>query len=244
MTNEDFNWKRSAIQFVSGGVAGFVETGIMHPLDLVKTRLQLQKGPVKKNDPNYYTGIIDCFTKLSKQEGTLSFWKGILPPLIIETPTKSVRFTAFHHYKRLFSKGKDTTVPVYMTCGYLAGITESFVICPFEVVKVTQQANRGHISQTPSAWKTAMGIIEEEGFFGSRGIYRGLGPTMYRQSFFCAVYLGLFYPGREYFSKTGRPIVDSLIGLVLAVITGSCGSVVNIPFDVVKSVFRHLNQKI
>lgn len=68
----------------------------MHPLDLVKTRMQLQKGPIKKNDPNYYTGILDCFQKLQKQEGTLSFWKGLLPPLIVETPTKSIRVGGLH----------------------------------------------------------------------------------------------------------------------------------------------------
>lgn len=70
---------------------GFIEVGLMHPLDLVKTRMQLQKGPIKKKDPNYYTGILDCFQKLQKQEGTMAFWKGLLPPLIVETPTKSIR---------------------------------------------------------------------------------------------------------------------------------------------------------
>lgn len=34
--------KQAALQIVSGGSAGFVEVCIMHPLDLVKTRLQIQ----------------------------------------------------------------------------------------------------------------------------------------------------------------------------------------------------------
>lgn len=34
--------KLAALQIVSGGSAGFVEVCIMHPLDLVKTRLQIQ----------------------------------------------------------------------------------------------------------------------------------------------------------------------------------------------------------
>lgn len=38
--------KLAALQIVSGGSAGFVEVCIMHPLDLVKTRLQIQN---KKN---------------------------------------------------------------------------------------------------------------------------------------------------------------------------------------------------
>lgn len=34
--------KQAALQIVAGGSAGFVEVCIMHPLDLVKTRLQIQ----------------------------------------------------------------------------------------------------------------------------------------------------------------------------------------------------------
>lgn len=34
--------KQAALQITAGGSAGFVEVCIMHPLDLVKTRLQIQ----------------------------------------------------------------------------------------------------------------------------------------------------------------------------------------------------------
>jgi len=45
---------------------GFVEVSIMHPLDLVKTRFQIQRGP---EDPNRYTSIADCFKKMYRNEG-------------------------------------------------------------------------------------------------------------------------------------------------------------------------------
>lgn len=45
--------KQAALQIVAGGSAGFVEVCIMHPLDLVKTRLQIQNkksiGPIGKS---------------------------------------------------------------------------------------------------------------------------------------------------------------------------------------------------
>lgn len=37
--------KRAAMQVAAGGSAGFVEVCIMQPLDVVKTRLQLQSKP-------------------------------------------------------------------------------------------------------------------------------------------------------------------------------------------------------
>lgn len=50
--------KQAAIQIGAGGSAGFVEVCIMHPMDLVKTRFQLQVKPTitGTSDPTYYTG--------------------------------------------------------------------------------------------------------------------------------------------------------------------------------------------
>ena len=41
--------------------------------------------------------------KIYLTEGMLSFWKGILPPLIAETQKKAWKFTTFEQFKNLFS---------------------------------------------------------------------------------------------------------------------------------------------
>ena len=61
----------------------------MHPLDLVKTRFQIQSMPVKGLESQHYNGIFDCMKKMYKSEGLLSFWKGILPPILAETPKRA-----------------------------------------------------------------------------------------------------------------------------------------------------------
>lgn len=68
----------------------------MHPLDLIKTRLQIQtKSAPSAQDPKYYTGILDCFVKMYKYEGLTSYWKGIIPPILAETPKRAVKVTRF-----------------------------------------------------------------------------------------------------------------------------------------------------
>lgn len=47
--------QQAIIQIGAGGSAGFVEVCIMHPMDLVKTRFQLQV-KTKEYNPMYYTG--------------------------------------------------------------------------------------------------------------------------------------------------------------------------------------------
>lgn len=39
---------------------------VMYPLDVVKTRVQLQTG---KAGPDGYTGMVDCFQKIVRNEG-------------------------------------------------------------------------------------------------------------------------------------------------------------------------------
>lgn len=103
--------KQAEVQIGAGGTAGFVEICIMYPLDLVKTRLQLQASKPKglgASDPHYYTGIGNCFKKMYKHEGLTSFWKGILPPILIETPVRAVKFLTFEQHKKLFMFGSPT----------------------------------------------------------------------------------------------------------------------------------------
>ena len=56
--------KQAAIQIGAGGSAGFVEVCIMHPMDLIKTRFQLQV-KTTQSDPLYYTGECSAFNLLN-----------------------------------------------------------------------------------------------------------------------------------------------------------------------------------
>ena len=74
-------------------ITGCIEVSIMHPLDLVKTRFQVQSStPVAGQ--HHYTSIAHCMKTMYHTEGVFSFWKGILPPLFVETPKRAwkVRF--------------------------------------------------------------------------------------------------------------------------------------------------------
>jgi solute carrier family 25 (mitochondrial 2-oxodicarboxylate transporter), member 21 len=52
-------------QFAAGAIAGVTEILIMYPLDVVKTRFQLQVTGVGEQ----YTGMLDCVQKIVRKEG-------------------------------------------------------------------------------------------------------------------------------------------------------------------------------
>lgn len=90
----------------------------MHPLDLVKTRLQIQSGTSKSGTGVIYKGVFDCFKHMYKQEGITSYWKGIIPPILAETPKRAVKFFTFEQYKQVFLFGAPAPTPLVIALTY------------------------------------------------------------------------------------------------------------------------------
>ena len=81
-----------------------------------------------------YASVFDCFRQMIRAEGVASLYKGILPPLLAETPKRAVKFFTFEQYKILFTFGKAQPDALAFTlAGLGCGLTEAFVINPFEV---------------------------------------------------------------------------------------------------------------
>uniref|UniRef100_A0A8R1DXF8 Mitochondrial 2-oxodicarboxylate carrier n=1 Tax=Caenorhabditis japonica TaxID=281687 RepID=A0A8R1DXF8_CAEJA len=209
------------------GLSGLVEVCLMYPLDVVKTRLQL--GQQDK-------GMVDCFVKTYRHEGFGGFYKGILPPILAETPKRATKFFTFEQYKTLFTHS-DIPMPVTMSiAGLFSGLTEAVVICPFEVVKVRMQADRKtSVKEQRSTAAVAREIYKTEGF-GVSGLYRGIGATLGRHGAWNMVYFGLYHSCKEVIPDAKSNPTSNLIGRIgLGFTAGSLASVFNIPFDVAKS---------
>ncbi|KAL3874916.1 hypothetical protein ACJMK2_037868 [Sinanodonta woodiana] len=220
------------MQFAAGGCAGFVEVSIMHPLDLIKTRFQIQRGP---DDPNRYTSLVDCFKKMYRQEGALSFYKGILPPILAETPKRAVKFFTFERYKSLFSSGSYISPGLVFTIsGLCAGLTEAVVINPFEVVKVKLQAERSRFSDQKSTYATAREIVAKDGL-GFHGLNKGLTATLGRHGVFNMVYFGFYHNIKGIMPEYSDPLMEFGRKFLIGLCSGVLGSCINIPFDVAKS---------
>lgn len=227
-------YKRAAMQVAAGGSAGFVEVCIMQPLDVVKTRLQLQSKKTAKNEV-YYKGVFDCFAKMYKNEGVLSFWKGILPPVMVETPKRALKFVCFEQYKPLFMFGSPEPTPItFSLAGLGAGLTEAIVVNPFEVVKVAQQADRSHMKEAPGTWAVTRKIIQNGGF-GGRGLNKGVTATMGRNGVFNMVYFGFYHSVKNIVPAYEDNTKEFFRKVIIGFTSGTLASIINIPFDVAKS---------
>ncbi|OAL52828.1 mitochondrial 2-oxoglutarate/malate carrier protein [Pyrenochaeta sp. DS3sAY3a] len=85
--------KRTALAAAIAGLAGAV---ISLPFDFVKTRLQNQSMASSTNLP-VYSGTMDCFTKVMRQEGALRFYRDFWPYFMRVAPHSYVFIDPFSH---------------------------------------------------------------------------------------------------------------------------------------------------
>jgi solute carrier family 25 (mitochondrial 2-oxodicarboxylate transporter), member 21 len=75
-------------QFAAGAIAGVSEILVMYPLDVVKTRMQLQTSKTVAEEQ--YTGTFDALRKIVRQEGPSRLYRGIMAPIFMEAPKRYV----------------------------------------------------------------------------------------------------------------------------------------------------------
>ena len=85
------------LHFTAGFMAGFVATIIASPADVVKTRLM--------SSPDSYSGVVNAFTRMMKEEGPLSFYKGFVPNFMRLSLWSCTCFIAMEKFKIMFTGG-------------------------------------------------------------------------------------------------------------------------------------------
>ncbi|XP_035116255.1 mitochondrial 2-oxodicarboxylate carrier isoform X1 [Callithrix jacchus] len=208
-----------------------VEICLMHPLDVVKTRFQIQRCAT---DPNSYKSLGDSFRMIFQVEGLFGFYKGILPPILAETPKRAVKFFTFEQYKKLLGYVSLSPALTFTIAGLGSGLTEAIIVNPFEVVKVGLQANRNTFAEQPSTIGYARQIIKKEGW-GLQGLNKGLTATLGRHGVFNMVYFGFYYNVKNMIPVNKDPTLEFLRKFGIGLLSGTIASVINIPFDVAKS---------
>jgi len=219
-----------SVSFMAGAVAGISEILTMYPLDVVKTRVQLQDNTAKGADR--YNGMVDCFKKIIKNEGFSRLYRGIAAPIMMEAPKRATKFAANDEWGKIWKNffGQATMTPALsVLTGASAGATESFVVVPFELVKIRLQDKASKYNGMADVVKH---IVKTDGVLG---MYTGLESTLFRHIAWNAGYFGVIHQVKGALPKAETKqgaIVDDLIA---GSIGGTVGTILNTPFDVVKS---------
>lgn len=175
--------------FASVGAAGsaavFAVTFI-HPIDVVKTRLQVSgTGDGARNYKSL--GVTGTVRVVAAEEGVTAFWKGIQAAWMREASYTSLRIGLYGPIKEVMGVTPDSHFFLKFSAGSLAGALGSIVGNPFDVLKTRMMATEG--LEAPAFGKTAAEILKGQGI---AGFYRGIEANVMRAMVLNGTKMGVY----------------------------------------------------
>ncbi|XP_014504951.1 mitochondrial succinate-fumarate transporter 1 [Vigna radiata var. radiata] len=235
--NSNMHTKKSIppyMKAISGSLGGIVEASCLQPIDVIKTRLQLDRS-------GNYKGILHCGATISRTEGVRALWKGLTPFATHLTLKYALRMGSNAVFQSAFKDPETGKLSGHgrFLSGFGAGVLEAIVIVtPFEVVKIRLQQQKGlspELLKYKGPIHCARMIIREEGF---RGLWAGVAPTVMRNgtnqsAMFTAknAFDVLLWKKHEGDGKVLQPWQSMISGFL----AGTAGPICTGPFDVVKT---------
>ncbi|KAL1959999.1 hypothetical protein VTO42DRAFT_667 [Malbranchea cinnamomea] len=176
--NEKYGLSRSFNETIAGFTAGIVSTLAVHPLDMVKTRLQ-----VDKESASRIGSSLRVARQIAGNEGGIqAFYRGLTPNLVGNSVSWGLYFLFYGQIKDAMSKsyrpGRDGLGSVnYFIASGAAGILTAILTNPIWVIK-TRMLSTG--ARVPGAYASfSAGISEIYRTEGVRGFYHGLVPSLF-----------------------------------------------------------------
>mmetsp|Transcript_43979 Transcript_43979/g.101679 ORF Transcript_43979/g.101679 Transcript_43979/m.101679 type:complete len:292 (+) Transcript_43979:140-1015(+) len=225
---------------VYGGFASCCAETVTMPVDVVKTRLQMDGG---SGAAKMYAGSIDCASKLVKADGVGALFKGLPPALVRQSTYGSMRYGFYTPIRDMLGIEPGKPVPLWkkIVAGAGSGAIASALANPTDLVKVRMQTdgmNKGPDGNClPKKYNGMIHCffttIREEGVLS---LWKGVGPTVGRATALAAAELATYdevkmqFKANKVFTQDGLPLHIST-----ATIAGYVSTVASSPFDVVKS---------
>ncbi|KAH6987414.1 mitochondrial carrier domain-containing protein [Ilyonectria sp. MPI-CAGE-AT-0026] len=224
----------SSYNFALGSVAGAFGAFMVYPIDLVKTRLQNQRGGAQPGQ-RLYNNSLDCFQKVIRNEGFRGLYSGVLPQLVGVAPEKAIKLTV-NDLARGFLTDKEGKIPVWaeMVAGGSAGACQVVFTNPLEIVKIRLQV-QGEVAKsvegTPK--RSAMWIVKNLGLVG---LYKGASACLLRDVPFSAIFFPAYsHLKKDFFGESETHRLGVLQLLSSGAIAGMPAAYLTTPCDVIKT---------
>ncbi|CAN1296873.1 ADP,ATP carrier protein ER-ANT1 [Linum perenne] len=234
--------ERFYADFVMGGTAAVVSKSAAAPIERVKLLLQNQGEMMKRGQLRRpYMGIRDCFKRVLREEGMLSFWRGNQANVIRYFPTQAFNFAFKGYFKSKFgrSKEKDGYAKWFIgnvASGSAAGATTSLFLYHLDYARTRlgtdsrecrindRRQFKGLLDVYRKTWSSD-GIV---------GLYRGFGVSIIGITLYRGMYFGIYDTVKPILLvgslEQGNFLASFFLGWSITTVSGVCAY----PFDTVR----------
>ncbi|KAJ3321457.1 ADP/ATP carrier protein [Boothiomyces sp. JEL0866] len=145
----------------AGAIGSVLANTIVFPLDVVKTRMQVQNKTLDSS--REYKSPRDAILKILKTEGVKGLYAGIASGLMGTVVSSFSYFYIYSYIRGYYSKkigGVSISTAMELTLGAVAGALCQFIVLPIGIVTTRQQTDEKELTFSETVRK----IIKEDGF--------------------------------------------------------------------------------
>ncbi|KAK7481419.1 hypothetical protein BaRGS_00027375 [Batillaria attramentaria] len=235
--------KNNAVEFLLGGLATCGAGFFTNPLEVVKTRMQLQGELQAHGQYNvHYRNAFHAFLTIARNDGLTALQSGLVPALWYQFFMNGVRLGLYQVLINMgYTKNKEGEISLArsVVAGALAGCVGSSVASPFYMVKTHLQAQA--VKEIAVGFQHPHGSMSE-GFraiyseHGMPGLWRGVSGAIARVTVGSAAQLSTFSYTKQIVVKSKIFHQDSwLNALAASMLSGFAVTFFMTPFDVVST---------
>ncbi|KAL3750574.1 hypothetical protein ACJRO7_011554 [Eucalyptus globulus] len=173
-------------------LTGAIAIAVANPTDLVKIRLQAE-GKLPPGVPGRYSGALNAYFTIVKQEGLAALWTGLGPNIARNAIINAAELASYDHVKETILKipGFIDNVFTQLLAGLGAGFFAVCIGSPIDVVKSRMMGDSTYRSTLDCFIKT----LRHEGFFA---FYKGFLPNFGRLGSWNAVMFLTFEQAKRF----------------------------------------------
>ncbi|TFY83582.1 hypothetical protein EWM64_g432 [Hericium alpestre] len=188
-------------------------------------------GQLRKERVN---GFSDAVLHVVRAEGLRGLWKGAGTSLVIGVPSSSCYMLTYDYLNReLFPKIIPSPALVPLTSGIVARVLMVSALSPLELIRTNLQSTPLS-ADTPNTLRSVLtsvkGLARNHGV---RHLWRGLGPTLWRDVPFSGLYWAGYEGLKTQFERRGQR--GASVSFVCGATSGTAAALLTSPFDVLKT---------
>jgi solute carrier family 25 (adenine nucleotide translocator) protein 4/5/6/31 len=234
---KEFSAEAFAKDLAAGGVSGAIAKTATAPIERVKLLIQTQDANPKimSGEVPRYTGIVNCFTRVSSEQGFFSFWRGNVANIMRYFPTQAFNFAFKDTIKDLFPNYSPKTdfwsfFACNMASGGLAGAMSLLIVYPLDFARTRLASDVGSGSDRQfTGLVDCLGKIAKTD--GASALYQGFGVSVQGIVVYRGAYFGLYDTAKGALLEKDSPFIFKF---AVAQVATNASGVISYPFDTVR----------
>ncbi|EFA07039.1 ADP,ATP carrier protein 1 [Tribolium castaneum] len=224
--------------FLAGGISAAIAKTAVAPIERVKLILQVQHANKQIPEEKRYKGMMDCFIRIPKEQGVLSYWRGNLANVLRYFPTQALNFAFKDVYKQIFMEGIDKHTQFWryfaanLASGGAAGASSLCFVYPLDYARTRLGADVGKSLAERHYTGMVDCIVKTFQTDGLIGLYRGFFVSVQGIIIYRASYFGFFDTAKGMLPDPKN--TPFLLSFVIAQVVTTISGITSYPFDTVR----------